>query len=255
MTIEHVSCGKTQHLHLIKSAQECSKCGGGIRCLSFGLCAESAHDFKNIIRERGTIAADEHLYRQDDPFRSIYSIQSGSIKTETVTADGRNSVMGFYLPGDLIGLDAIGGNSYLNDAIAIEPTWVCEIPYEALLKLCSNEPDLQKKFFARLGNKIHHDEYDGKVIRNESACQRVMYFLHQLYWQQAHQETRTARLHIPMNKQDIASYLGLTPESFSRTLKQLEKLDYIQKESHKYLLLLKEPDSENLEKAPLLNFK
>ncbi len=254
MSTNNRSFGQQKHLHLIKSEQDCKKCGGERLCLTFGLCTEAIQGFKGIIKERGPIAIDEYVYRQQAQFKSLFLIQSGSIKTQTVTAEGRLSVMGFYLPGDLFGIDAIGDNTYLNDAIAMETTWVCELPYEALLKLCCGKPKLQEKFIALLGNKIHHDEYDGKVVRNESACRRVMHFLHQLYWHQAHIKAPSPRLHIPMSKQDIASYLGLTPESFSRTLTQLQKLNYIHKESHKELHLLQEPASENDVKISLFKF-
>ncbi|OMH29493.1 Crp/Fnr family transcriptional regulator [Motiliproteus sp. MSK22-1] len=255
MSRSNGSCGNSNHLHLIKSEQDCKHCQSEKLCLAFGLGQEAVSEFKGIIKERGPYAAGDTIYRQQDQFRSLYSIQSGSIKTETVTADGRQSVMGFYLIGDLLGIDAIGGKTYPNDAIAMETTWVCEIPYKSLLNLFSGQPYLQQQFINRLGGKIHADEYSGKVIRNESATRRVMHFLYQLYWHQARDKGPTSRLHLPMSKQDLASFLGLTPESFSRTLTQLQKQGHIEKESHKVIVLLKTPPSAESGHIEILDIK
>ena len=250
------SWGRGKHLHLINSEKKsCSNCDGEKLCLAFGLDETAICDFKSVIKERGPFSPGDTIYRQQDQFKALYSIQSGSVKTETVTADGRQSVMGFYLTGDLFGVDGIGGNTYPSDAIAIEKTWVCEIPYAELLKLCSGEPTLQQKFINRLGNKIHADEYSGKVVRNESASRRVMHFLYQLYWHQAREKSASLRLHLPMSKQDLASFLGLTPESFSRTLTQLQKQGHIIKESHKILVLEKAPESAESSSIELLDIR
>ncbi len=276
------------HLHLINNSKDCKHCQGEKLCLSFGLGQESVDEFQALIKQHGPYAADEPIYRQQGKFTSLFSIQSGAVKTETVTIDGKQSVMGFYLAGDLLGIDAVGSTTYPTDAIALETTWVCEIPYQQLLALCSSQADMQLQLINRLGSKIQSDEYSWKVVRNESAGRRVMYFLHQLYDRQrrgsgpeaplpgSHQSGRrqtpqtvssqtvssqtgktraggiqlsnsqTARLRLPMSKQDLASFLGLTPESFSRTLTQLQNDGYIVKESQKVLVLQHTPSDEQL---------
>ncbi len=175
------SCTHKNHLHLINADNNCKHCQGAQLCLSFGLGGKSVDEFKDIIKEHGPYAPGDHIYGPNDDFTSLYSIQTGSVKTETVTIDGRQSVMGFYLSGDLIGIDAIGSKQFPNTAIAMENTWLCEIPYEPLLEICSHDPSLQHKLIETLGSKIHSDEYSWKVVRNESAGRRVMHFLYQLY--------------------------------------------------------------------------
>ncbi|MEH6627953.1 MAG: cyclic nucleotide-binding domain-containing protein [Motiliproteus sp.] len=237
------SCTHKNHLHLINADNNCKHCQGAHLCLSFGLRDESVDEFKHIIRERGPYAPGDHIYSPNDNFGSLYSIQTGSVKTETVTIDGRQSVMGFYLSGDLIGIDAIGSKHYPNTAIALETTWLCEIPYEPLLEICSHTPSLQHKLINTLGSKIHSDEYSWKVVRNESAGRRVMHFLYQLYGRQSKNHIAPLRIVLPMSKQDLASFLGLTPESFSRTLTRLQNDGYLIKQSHKVLTLTKAPPS------------
>lgn len=244
MSMTNGSCG---HLHLIKDRKDCKHCQGEKLCLAFDLDQSVTDSFRSIIKEHGPYSAGDVIYRQQDKFKALYSIQSGSVKTETVTVDGKQSVMGFFLAGDLFGIDSIGSPSYATDAIAMETTWICEIPYRELLKLCSTEEDLQQEFINRLGSKIHSGEYNWKIVRNESAGRRVMYFLYQLYDRQRRNSEDSPRLRLPMSKQDLASFLGLTPESFSRTLTQLHNDGFITKESSKVLVLQDLPTDDDIQ--------
>lgn len=237
-------CG---HLHLIKDRKDCNHCEGEKLCLAFGLGVNTTEAFRGIIKEHGPYSPGEYIYRQQDKFKSIYSIQDGSVKTETVTVDGKQSVMGFFFAGDLFGIDSIGSPTCATDAIAMEKTWVCEVPYRELLKLCSTEEALQQEFINRLGSKIHSGEYNWKIVRNESAGRRVMYFLYQLYDRQRRNNINSPRLRLPMSKQDLASFLGLTPESFSRTLTQLHNEGLITKESSKVLVLKDVPSEDDIQ--------
>lgn len=244
MTLFSSGCS---HLHVVKGRKDCKYCQGEKLCLAFGLGRHTIDLFRDIIKERGPYAPGEHIYRQEAPFKSLYSIQSGSIKTETVTVEGKQSVMGFFLPGDLLGIDSISSPSYTTEAIAMEETHVCEIPYSELLKLCSEDEGLLKQFINRLGSKIHSGEYNWKIVRNESAGRRVLYFLYQLYERQLRNNIDSPRLQLPMSKQDLASFLGLTPESFSRTLTQLHNEGLITKESSKVLVLREVPTDDDIQ--------
>ncbi len=245
----------SKHLHLIDSRRGCQHCQGEKLCLSFGLSEESIEEFRDIIIEHRPYSAGEVIYRQQDPFRSLFSIQSGAVKTETVTLEGRQSVMGFFLAGDLFGVDAISSSTYPNTAIALETTWLCEVPYRKLLELCMGKQGLQERFIATLGSKIQSDEYSWKVVRNESASRRVMHFLYSLYDRQQNKSDMPLKLRLPMSKQDLASYLGLTPESFSRTLTQLQKDGFIFKESQKVLVLTEEPPARDMRHVHLQNMR
>ncbi|MEH6626458.1 MAG: Crp/Fnr family transcriptional regulator [Motiliproteus sp.] len=225
----------------MKSKQNCKFCLGVKLCLAFGLGKDTIEEFRSITTEHGPYYPGEHIYRQQDEFTGLYSIQSGSVKAETVTEDGRQSVLDFFLPGDLFGLDAIGNGFYPSDAIAMETTWVCRIPYEKLLDLCCRQPVLQHRLLELMGVKLHFNEYNGKIVRNESAGHRVMYFLYKLAERQCVNHPIHGRINLPMSKQDVASYLGLTPESFSRTLSHLQNDGFLLKEGSKTLVLLKGP--------------
>ncbi|RDE18927.1 hypothetical protein DV711_15055 [Motiliproteus coralliicola] len=242
MTNQEKNC--RARLHLVDSHRQCQHCQAEKLCLSFGLDQSIGAEMRDLIQERGPFQAGDTIYRQSDPFRSIYSIQSGCVKAETVTVDGRASVVGFFHPGDLAGLDGIGSKTYPTDLIALETTWICEIPYKELLDLCGHSPKLQSRFIERMGMTIQQHEQDWKVLRSDPAEIRVMRFLYQLHERNRRNGSTSPRVKLPMAKQDLASYLSLTPESLSRVLTRMQTDGYILKESQRVLVLQKSLEDE-----------
>lgn len=231
-------------LHLIDSHRQCQHCQAEKLCLLFGLDQSISAELRELIQERGPYQAGDLIYRQGNPFRSIFTIQTGCVKSETVTVDGRASVVGFYSSGDLAALDGIGSTSYPTDLIALETTWACEIPYQDLLELCAHSPKLQSRFIERMGMTIQQHEQDWKVLRSDPAELRVMRFLYQLQQRNERKGSMSPRVKLPMPKQDMASFLFLTPESLSRVLTRLQKEGYILKESQRVLVLQKPIDDK-----------
>lgn len=215
--------GNNRSVRLIKSKQECAHCDIAELCIAVGMDEDRAEEMNNIVKTIGPIKRDTHVYRQGDLFNSLYAIQTGAVKSESVTREGRSHVTGFFFPGDLVGVDAFATGRYPSTITALESTWLCELPYTDLERLCSEFPGLQHEFIARLGNRIYKDEYDCLLNRGEPADKRVMSFLYSTH-EKLNQATGndSYRFNLPMTKLDAASYLGLTPESLSRSLKRLQ---------------------------------
>lgn len=214
--------------HLVKSKQTCGHCDIQQLCISAGIDENNTEKLNEIVKSSGPYDLGDVIYRRGDTFKSLYVIQCGIAKSETSSVEGRKQVTGFYFPGDLIGMESISTNIHPCDVIAIEKTWVCEIPFHKLEALSSNYPTLQHELFMRMGQKIYHDEYNCLVNRNESAEKRMLCFLTDLYKKlQCSAYVTDNCLSLPMAKVDLASYLGLQPETLSRTLKQLDKKGYI----------------------------
>ncbi len=227
----------SSNLRLVKSRTSCSKCNAEKLCLVVGMDQKCVDSFNGIVRERGSFKPGEAIYRRGSSFKNLYVIQSGSAKTETETRDGRLHVTGFYLEGELMGMDSIGQKNHSSSAIALEECWVCEIPYSDLLDLCGSAPELQAKLFSRMGSRIHADEFEWNMVRNESADRRVLFFLHDLHQrQQLVSGEKSDHVFLMMSKQDIAGFLGLSPESLSRSLKRLEESGAI--ENHRKSIVL-----------------
>jgi len=219
---------KSPDIRLVKSKQDCGHCDIQELCVSVGIEDQYTEKLNEIVKQSGAFDAGQIVYRRGDNFKSLYVIQSGIAKSETGNIDGRQQVTGFYFPGDLIGIESISTKKQPCDLIAVEKTRFCEIPFAELEKLCTELPELQHELFLRMGQRIHHDEFTCLVNRGETVERRILLFLTEIFQKLGNSKYVSANcLSLPMTKADISSYLGLQPETFSRSLKQLQKKGYI----------------------------
>ena len=211
-------------LRLIQDRPQCQQCAAMELCAIAWLDGEVTTAIDRITLDRGTFQAGEAIYRMEDCFRSLFIVQSGLVKVEKILEDGTNQVTGFCFSGDLFGLKSIGHAHYGYDAIALETTKICEITYSGLEALCASYPSLQQLLITLLGNKLQQANellFDGRQL---CAEQRLLRFIkglceRKLLWC----GDDRSRLHLPMSKTDIASFLGVRPESVSRALTNLQK--------------------------------
>ena len=210
------------------TSTNCYQCISRTLCLAAGLGPEQLKGLEKLIRSRGPYQAGDNIFKMEDKFKSLFVVRSGCVKLETVTYDGEVCVDGFFFSGDLIGLDAIGDDQYRHDATALEHTSICELPFEQLETLSSFIPSLQHKILEKLGSKIRFTNETFIYGRHLSAEQRLLLFFRMLCEKKViirHSANKSLRL--PMSKSDIASYLGLRPESLSRALRKLEQKEII----------------------------
>ena len=203
--------------------QGCDRCATRLLCLGEGLTDEQLNGLESITSARGPFGAGQTVYKMEEKFKSLFVIKSGSVKIESISHEGNNLVDGFFFRGDLVGLEAIGADWYQHDAVALEETWVCELPFDQLETLCSFMPRLQHKMLLLLGQKIRHTNSAIVHGRYLSAEQRLMGFLRVLCQKNVLQHDKfRGSVRLVMSKGDIASYLGLRPESLSRALRKLQ---------------------------------
>ncbi|MBW1803789.1 MAG: helix-turn-helix domain-containing protein [Deltaproteobacteria bacterium] len=211
-------------LHLVDDKQDCERCDSQDCCLRSSLDDDQMEALTSIVRLRGPYKPGDAIFKIEDPFKSLFSIQSGAVKIESISQGGNRDVSGFYFAGELTGIESIGDARYNNDAIALETTWVCELPFHQLELLCGAIPALQRQILILLGEKIRRTNSIVVQGRHMKAEKRVMYFLHNLCRREAlRHNNRSKKVHLPMTKGDIASYLGLRPESLSRALSKLQR--------------------------------
>jgi len=202
---------------------DCFECRATACCLRGGLSSEQFGSLREIARVHGPFQPGQAIFRIEDSFQSLFVVQAGSVKIQSVLHDGTHLVDGFFFSGDMMGLEAIGDRQYRHDAIALEPTWVCALPFEQLESLCSFMPRLQHRILALMGQKIRQTTDNIGHGRYMKAEERLLLFLvtlcrHEMMCRVSGQEG----IYLPMTKGDIASYLGLRPESLSRALHKLQ---------------------------------
>ena len=201
----------------------CSSCCLQGVCLPSGLSGEDLQDLSELTTVKRRIARGAALYRGHDPFDSLFAVRSGAFKSVGVSRAGEEKVTGFHFPGEVLGLDAINSERHAYDAIAVEDSEVCLIPYAALTQLALRLPVLQSRLLRILSSDISRDQGLMLLLGSMTAEQRLCAFL--LSLSRRHQKLGYAadRFHLRMTREDIGSYLGLTLETVSRLLSRLQR--------------------------------
>jgi len=205
------------------SAISCESCRLNELCLPIALNKSEIHQLDAIVERNRPFKKGDHLYRQSDEFKSVYAVRSGSFKSYFLSDSGQGRVTGFYLPGEIIGMDGIASHKYANSTSALEYSSICEIPFSQLEKLSLELPSLQHHFFAIMGNEIAKDQQVHTLLSSYSAEERTASFLLGLSSRYARVSLSPTRFLLSMTRGDIGEYLGLTVETVSRIFTSLQK--------------------------------
>ena len=204
----------------------CGECSLNEICLPVGVDADDLDRLDAIIDRKRPLARGDHLFRNGERFRALYAVRSGSLKTYATSADGQEQVMGFLLPGELVGLDAIADGYHPLSAKALETTSVCEIPFADLSSLSAQLPTLQHQMLRIMSKEIREDEHNMVILGQKSAEERLAAFLVSLSSRFRRRGFSPNQFNLSMSRGDIGNYLGLALETVSRlfTRFQNEKL-------------------------------
>ncbi|MDO8908302.1 MAG: fumarate/nitrate reduction transcriptional regulator Fnr [Pseudohongiella sp.] len=205
----------------------CSSCRLSDLCLPIALNKSEIVQLDEIIERNRPLKKGEHLYRQRDEFRSVFAVRSGSFKSYVLGADGQSRVTGFFMPGEIIGMDGIGSRVHGVSTMALEHASICEIPFSQLEKLSHQLPNLQSRFFAIMSNEIVKDQQIHTLLSSYTAEQRLASFLLSLSARYARCQLSPERFLLHMTRSDIGEYLGLTLETVSRVFSALQKKEII----------------------------
>jgi len=218
----------------------CSDCNLNSLCLPVGIDAADLAELDLIINRRRPIARGDHLFKSGDPFRSIYAIRSGSLKTYRMTEDGREQINGFFLPGELVGFDAIGYDEHRCAAQALETTSVCEIPFEQLEKLGERIPSLPQQLLRIMSRELHDDHLLLMLLGKRTADERLAAFLASLSQRFGARGYSSSEFNLSMSRIDIGNYLGLAVETVSRLFGRFQEQGIL--EVHNRLVRLIHPE-------------
>jgi CRP/FNR family transcriptional regulator len=236
-----------QKLRLIKEHHRCKHCLFRSFFQNVGLNADEIDDTgQKTTINIGPYQPGEYIYRTGEPSNALYVVHTGSVKTEMHTYDGDLYVNGFYLIGELFGVDGTYQRRFGSDAVAIEKTWVCELSLDNWARLAKSHPELQGELIAELGRILAHKEHQALSGHYHLVEQRLLSFLVDLRDRlRIRQGIPLNEIRLSMKKGDIAGYLGIAPESVSRALAKLEKIGYIVNHGS-WITILKEPCDLNM---------
>ncbi len=194
----------------------CKNCSLGTLCLPLGLTPEDVERLDDIIRRSRPLHRGDHLFRCGDNFRSLYVVKTGSVKTYTPREDGGEQVMGFHLPGEIIGLDAIERESHNCSGKVLETSAICEIPFGRLEELSSCIPSLQHQMYRLLSKEIGQDTEMLMLLGKKNAEERLATFLMSLSMRLKKRGLSSTDFYLSMSRHEIGNYLGLAVETVSR---------------------------------------
>lgn len=174
-----------------------------------------------LMGARMTFARNAEIYGEAEPADYLYKVVSGGVRTCKVTADGRRQIGGFYLPGDLFGLE--GGAAHVFSAEAISESVVLVVKRKPLMALAGRDGEVARQLWASTAAELNRAQ--GRLLLLiKSAHERVAGFLLEM----AERGSRRETIELPMTRQDIGEYLGLTIETVSRTLTSMQETGLIE---------------------------
>jgi CRP/FNR family transcriptional regulator len=193
-----------------------------------------------MIRQARKIRRGETLFRAGEHFRALYAVRIGFFKTTVASQDGREQVTGFHMSGELMGLDGISANQHGCDAVALEDSEVCELPFGRLEEMSRDIPSLQMHFYRMMSREIVRDQNVMLLLGNMKAEERLAAFLLNLSLRLSNRGFAANDFILRMNREEIGSFLGLKLETVSRTLSKFQQLGWLTVD-HKHIQLL-QPD-------------
>ncbi|MFP3563291.1 helix-turn-helix domain-containing protein [Paraburkholderia sp. SIMBA_030] len=206
-----------------RRAARCSSCTMRSICMPQGLTPPEMERMESLICVSRTIKHGVSLYHAGDSFQSIYAVRAGSFKTIVMHRDGREQVTGFHLAGDSLGLDGVCSGRHNCDAIALEDSHVCIIPFHLLEVMCREVKVVQQHVHRLMGSEIVREASLMMLLGTMSADQRVAAFLLNLSGRLKTRGYSPAEFNLRMTREEIGSYLGMKLETVSRMFSKFQK--------------------------------
>ncbi len=194
----------------------CSDCSLADLCLPHGMDAADIEALDKAVKRQSPLQPGQHVYRAGDAGTSLFAVRSGCLKSYCTTEDGDEQVLGFTLPGELVGLDGLNDGHYASSSIVLETSSVCALPYTQLENLCNSLPSLHRQVMHIIGKEVTADQEMLMLLGKRSAEQRLAAFLVSLSRRYKSRSLSATEFNLPMSRQDIGNYLGLAIETVSR---------------------------------------
>lgn len=203
-----------------RSQVACSQCALGKLCLPRGLEERQIQEFEQIVNKLRPLQKGEHIFRAGDEFSCIVSVRSGSFKSYVINEEGEEQVLGFHLPGEIIGLDAIHATTHTANVVALDTSSVCALNFDSVAEMARHLPGLQQELFRVMSQHIAELEANAADL---TADQRIARFLLSLSARFERRGYSRSEFNLSMARRDIASHLRLATETVSRVLARFQE--------------------------------
>ena len=201
----------------------CSACNLRDLCLPGGMASQDLKVLDGLTLGRRKVKMGDTLFREGQDFQHIYAVRSGTFKSTLTLADGREQVSGFYMAGELLGLDGVAHGHHASHAQALEDTEVCLIPYAQLTQLAAQGGGLQQVVGRLMSREILREHSLMMLLGSMNAEERLAAFLLNLSQRLAARGYSATEFHMRMSRAEIGSYLGMKLETVSRSFSAFQQ--------------------------------
>ncbi|MFA5665082.1 fumarate/nitrate reduction transcriptional regulator Fnr [Castellaniella sp.] len=205
-----------RRIMLALDATRCSTCMLNTICLPLGMSQHEVQKMDELVEERLRLPKGGTLFREGDAANALYGIRSGSFKTQIEDARGQVQITGFLLPGEVLGMDGLMHDEQLSHAIALEDSEVCIIRLDAMDRLATQLPTLQRQLRRLMSKEIGRSHQMLLSIGGLRSEQRLAVFLLNLSQRLQNLGYSPHEFILRMSREEIGNYLGLTLETVSR---------------------------------------
>lgn len=218
-------CGDSpfKELDLQKIKVSCASCSLSELCLPRGMGQGALEKLESIVKRSSPLQKGDVLFRTGDEFKGIFAVRSGLVKVFATDDDGEEQIIGFFLPGEMLGLDAIESQIHACSAVALETSSYCTVPFSELSEICKQIPELQNQLLRIMSRELSSENKMLLTLGKKNSEEKVATFLLTIstrYYQLGYSANE---FKLMMSRQEIGNYLGITFETVSRVLGLLQR--------------------------------
>lgn len=190
----------------------CSQCRIRSKCLSAVFA-----DWDRVLESSEIVDTGDYLYQEGGNLDYLYAIKSGSFKLFR-EEQKKQEIVGFFFPGELLGLDSLLNNYSKYNLIALERGLVCKVSLKNLKQAMLANPELNEQIINLLSLRLNGERNKSKMISHSKAEQKIACFIHWLATKFSKQGLEDKCFRLTLVQRDVASFLGISPETMSRVL-------------------------------------
>ncbi len=217
--------------------ENCSVCISHERCMVSRLVEAARQSAARIVSRTHTAIGGECLFREGDTPEALYVVKSGSAKVYFTTEDGAEQVVAFYMPGDVLGLDALGIDEHRTSAVALERTALCVVPIQNLEEICARISGSSRCIYTLLSDELGRDYRTLGLITKKDAEAKMASFLMMLSARFRVRGFSAHNFNLSMKRNEIGSYLGIAVETVSRIFTRFQEEGLVRVERRRVQIL------------------
>lgn len=227
----------SQVIDIHELRNSCANCALSESCLPSAIGSSDLALLDDMTKRRRPLERGAFLFREGERHNALFVVRSGAIKVSTTLTDGDTQVLGFHLPGEIIGLDGVAEDRHQATAEALEESAVCEVPFARLSQVAARIPALQREIYRIVSREYVREQRHPVMMGRKHALTRVALFLHSVSERRRVQDLDPKRFQLSMSRQDLANYLGLVIETVSRAFSRLQALGIIDVDRRRVCIL------------------